>query len=354
MVTQKFHNTLLRHKLSRFASPPTPNEAATESPRFPSEPLDSVVLSQRAQCKPRRGSLLGKGLSLLGLGLGAYQALAPVAAQALEREDQSLAVQGSVIDALVRQVLSESAQSDHHLSNPRFSGFQELRDLGAEQTFAEGEEGPHIEAVQTALIDMGFAINAGATGGLYGQTLNALNNFRAGVDLERSSTLDRATLQKLDELAPPPGLTLSQHPTASFPPAQYVNGQPVRVLVNIDERRLFYYDREGHPEEVFPVATGANTERGLKVVNYKYNDPTEVAMKFWPESGGRAFGTRLIDLKWLDAQTGETRSTDEEIHGTYTRNSIGGNASSGCIRLYNEDVESLYPRLTAGDLVVFQ
>jgi lipoprotein-anchoring transpeptidase ErfK/SrfK len=42
------------------------------------------------------------------------------------------------------------------------------------------------------------------------------------------------------------------------------------------------------------------------------------------------------------------------IHGTNTPRSIGGYVSYGCIRMYNEDITDLYPRVGVGTTVVVE
>ena len=340
-------------RLRRLASPPKPRQAESAK-----TPADQVDISQASSFNTRQMSKLRAGASLFAVGLSLVSALGaagPAAAQGVPAEPE--VSQATTIEALIRQVLSEGQTSLQKLSNPRFSSFKELDALSDSDTIAKGEEGPHMVAVQQALLDMGFAIEAGPTGGFYNQTINALNNFRASVDLEPSQDLDGQTLRMLDQLAPPPGKNLSEHPTASFPQARIINGRPARVTVKLDEHRLFLYKADGTPDKVFPVATGKAskpTDPGVKIVNFKYDDPSPVAWQLWPESGGKAFGTRMIDLRWYNTETGETTSSDEEIHGTFARNSIGTDASSGCVRMYNEHVETLYPQLTKGDLVVFE
>ncbi|MFZ0111521.1 MAG: L,D-transpeptidase, partial [Pseudolabrys sp.] len=44
--------------------------------------------------------------------------------------------------------------------------------------------------------------------------------------------------------------------------------------------------------------------------------------------------------------------TDYRIHGTNDPTSIGKQASSGCIRLFNDDVIDLYNRVTLGAKVI--
>lgn len=340
-------------RLRRLASPPTKRKK-----QVPAPPTDQVELSKASSFNTKQMSRLRAGASLFAVGLSLASAFGATGAAAAEGvPSQPEVSQATTIESLIRQVLSEGETSLQKLSNPRFSSFKELDALTENDIIAKGEEGPHMVAVQQALLDMGFAIEAGPTGGFYNQTINALNNFRASVDLEPSQDLDGQTLRMLDQLAPPPGKTLSEHPTASFPQARIINGRPARVTVKLDEHRLFLYKPDGTPDKVYPVATGKAskpTDPGVKIVNYKYDDPSPVAWQLWPESGGKAFGTRMIDLKWYNAETGEITSSDEEIHGTFVRNSIGTDASSGCVRMYNEHVEALYPQLTKGDLVVFE
>jgi lipoprotein-anchoring transpeptidase ErfK/SrfK len=40
------------------------------------------------------------------------------------------------------------------------------------------------------------------------------------------------------------------------------------------------------------------------------------------------------------------------IHGTNRPNSVGGYVSYGCVRMYNQDIEDLFERVTVGTPVV--
>jgi lipoprotein-anchoring transpeptidase ErfK/SrfK len=338
-----------RQKLRHQAPPPRIDNCSVVT----GQPEDAASISDAARPGKVSADPLTKGASLVALGISLMGALGVGNAVAVEPSVS----QKHTIESLVRLVLSESEVDLGKVSNARFSSHSRLSELSEDKALTKGEEGTHIEAVQQALLDMGFAIEAGPTGALYNQTLRALNNFRASAGLDARQDLDLETLQMLDQLAPPPGKTLSEHPTASFPQAQFINGKPARVIVKLDEHRLFLYGPDGSPTKVYPVATGKRsmpTDPGLKIVNYKYDDPSPVAWQLWPESKGKAFGTKMLDLKWYNAETGEITTSDEEIHGTFARQSIGTDASSGCVRLYNEDVEALYSQLTKGDLVVFQ
>ena len=68
--------------------------------------------------------------------------------------------------------------------------------------------------------------------------------------------------------------------------------------------------------------------------------------------GGSALRAKGLD--WYNPETGVQTVSDEELHGTYDLESIGSNASHGCVRLTNESIEWLYQNLAIGDLVVIR
>ena len=222
-----------------------------------------------------------------------------------------------------------------------------------------GAHGARVEALQHALISLGFGLPAGADGDYGGQTVAAVTAFQSSVSLPLTGKLDRATYQKLSEVSPPPGKMIWEDPRA----AQFLSAPPdaagkrVRALVDLSEHRLSVYDAAGRLQKVFPVSSGAKetpTDPGIKVVCEKLADPTALAEKLWPKSKGAAFGKRLIDLNWYDPKSGAQTVSDEEMHGTYELDSIGSFASHGCMRLSNENVEWLYQNLQLGDLVLIR
>lgn len=99
----------------------------------------------------------------------------------------------------------------------------------------------------------------------------------------------------------------------------------------------------------FPVGLGLDnsTPRGQWRVTTKLLNPT-----YYPPRGGQIvasddpenpLGERWIGLKGISGEaTGQLRYG---IHGTNEPESIGKNVSLGCIRMHNEDVESLYSYL---------
>ncbi|NOT01397.1 MAG: L,D-transpeptidase family protein [Phycisphaerales bacterium] len=99
----------------------------------------------------------------------------------------------------------------------------------------------------------------------------------------------------------------------------------------------------------FKVGLGADdaTPTGAWVVRNKLTNPT-----YYPPRSGdivsaddpaNPLGERWIGLEGVDGNAvGQMRYG---IHGTVEPDSIGRNASLGCVRLYNEDVEFLYDLL---------
>ena len=99
----------------------------------------------------------------------------------------------------------------------------------------------------------------------------------------------------------------------------------------------------------YRVGLGADgsTPAGEWRVSTKLNNPT-----YYPPRGGKIvaaddpenpLGERWIGLQGVSGEAiGQLRYG---IHGTIEPESIGKNASLGCVRMYNEDVEALYSYL---------
>ena len=229
-----------------------------------------------------------------------------------------------------------------------------------ELTLQLGAKGDAVERVQTALIDLGFGLPAGADGHFGGQTQDALMAFQSSRGIKTTGQIDKATLRSLDKVAPALGLKVWQDAasaSSAVPSQPVVSNKKVRILVDLSEHRLAVYGENGQVERVFPVASGAwgtPTDTGVKVVYDRVADPSPIAWALWPESRGGAFGTRMMDLSWYNPETGASWGSGEELHGTYVRNSIGSNASHGCVRMQNEDVEWIYQNVSVGDIVVIQ
>ncbi|MEZ5980457.1 MAG: L,D-transpeptidase family protein [Planctomycetota bacterium] len=124
---------------------------------------------------------------------------------------------------------------------------------------------------------------------------------------------------------------------------------PVTVLVDVSKHWLLY--RIG-PDVVdaYPVGTGARgkeTLLGSFVVGNKQKNPT-----WFPQ--GRApvpFGhpENPLGTRWLGWRLPESDSdTSFGFHGTWQPDTIGTDASEGCVRLENANVEQLFDILPQG------
>ncbi|MEW6182746.1 MAG: L,D-transpeptidase family protein [Bacillota bacterium] len=119
---------------------------------------------------------------------------------------------------------------------------------------------------------------------------------------------------------------------------QTVTGQqetaPATIVIDVHRRRLLLFSGK-RLHGSYPVAVG------------KPGTPTPVGN--WRISRkalnwGTGFGTRWMGLNVPWGIYG--------IHGTNKPWSIGGFESGGCIRMFNEDVETVYPLVRAGTSVI--
>ena len=128
------------------------------------------------------------------------------------------------------------------------------------------------------------------------------------------------------------------------------------IVVKIGENKLFHYQGE-NLVKVYDVATGSAefpTPKGLfKIVSKRFKPTWVNPAKFpggWgynlpasiPSGPGNPLGTRAMDLN----------STGIRIHGTYAANSMGYNASHGCIRMRIADSEELFGLIPVGTPVL--
>ncbi len=109
--------------------------------------------------------------------------------------------------------------------------------------------------------------------------------------------------------------------------------EDIRILIDISEKRL-YLMNGNDLVKIYPVATG------------KLDTPTPIGT--WKvvhkAKWGGGFGTRWMGLNVPWGTYG--------IHGTNKPNSIGSNASAGCVRMNNTDVEDLYKYVKHNTTVV--
>ena len=108
----------------------------------------------------------------------------------------------------------------------------------------------------------------------------------------------------------------------------------VRILIEVDRKQLYLINKEN--DEIIKTYTIASGKEGTPTPLGTFK-VTEKAK--W----GEGFGTRWIGLNVPWGKYG--------IHGTNKPGSIGSNASAGCIRMRNKDVEELYSLISHDTIV---
>lgn len=190
------------------------------------------------------------------------------------------------------------------------------------------------ESVDTTPSDATMTVEAGAM---------VLVASRVGQTVDRAATaavLERALTEGVKQVDLAVTLTPPWVTEADLGPA---------ILVNVSERKLFFYD-EGSLVKEYRVAVGApgySTPRGDFVITMKRFMPTwSNPGSAWaasmprtiPPGPSNPLGTRALNLD----------APGIRIHGTSKNYSIGTAASRGCVRMHRWDIEDLYERVDVG------
>uniref|UniRef100_Q01NJ9 ErfK/YbiS/YcfS/YnhG family protein n=1 Tax=Solibacter usitatus (strain Ellin6076) TaxID=234267 RepID=Q01NJ9_SOLUE len=127
--------------------------------------------------------------------------------------------------------------------------------------------------------------------------------------------------------------------------AQDQNTRPARrIVVSIPDRKLAVME-DDRVLRVFETAVGAPkspSPTGTYTIINSIADPTWYTKgKIVPPGKCNPLGTRWLGLS----------VKGYGIHGTNVPSSIGRNASHGCIRMRNRDVEELFKMVAVGDQV---
>ena len=138
--------------------------------------------------------------------------------------------------------------------------------------------------------------------------------------------------------------------TVSFP-GQYNAGQ---VIVSFGDRRLYWVYKKGEAVS-YPIAVPREQSRwqGVTNVSMKRENPS-----WTPTAEMRTENPKLPTyvpgghpLNPLGVRALYLGSSTYRIHGTDAPWTIGQAVSKGCIRMYNQDVLDLYPRVRVGSKV---
>jgi lipoprotein-anchoring transpeptidase ErfK/SrfK len=144
----------------------------------------------------------------------------------------------------------------------------------------------------------------------------------------------------------------------AFPP-QY---RPGTIVVNVAERRLYLVQRGGR---ALRYAVGVGREEALNfhgsaVIGRKAEwprwTPTADMVRRMPNYAAYVAGMpggldNPLGARALYLYVGD-RDSHFRIHGTNEPTTIGTAVSSGCIRLFNQDIIDLYNRVPIGAPVV--
>jgi lipoprotein-anchoring transpeptidase ErfK/SrfK len=127
--------------------------------------------------------------------------------------------------------------------------------------------------------------------------------------------------------------------------AQENRGQSMRrIVISIPDRSLAVIE-SGRVVKVYPTAVGASatpTPAGSYRIIQRVTNPTWYTRgRIVPPGKSNPLGTRWLGLS----------VKGYGIHGTNNPSSIGHNASHGCIRMNNRDVEELFDVVAIGDAV---
>lgn len=118
-----------------------------------------------------------------------------------------------------------------------------------------------------------------------------------------------------------------------------------RIVVSIPDCKLALIEN-GRVVKIYSTAVGAPsspTPAGAFTIVQRIPNPT------WYGPEGKVIGpgkNNPVGTRWM----GLSRK-GYGIHGTNVPSSIGKNASHGCVRLRNRDVEDLFERVSVGDVV---
>jgi L,D-transpeptidase YcfS len=129
------------------------------------------------------------------------------------------------------------------------------------------------------------------------------------------------------------------------------------ILINLSELRLYYFPPNEQLVYVFPVGIGRQGLSTPQIISYigdKRKNPTWTPPKAMRERYKKEHGKEMAKVvpAGPDNPFGKYAlridTSEYLIHGTNKRMGIGMRASSGCIRMYAEDIKWLYHNVDVG------
>lgn len=121
------------------------------------------------------------------------------------------------------------------------------------------------------------------------------------------------------------------------------------IIVNKKTNKLAYFSG-GKLERTFPVATGKTKsltpEGSFRIVVKVKNRP------YYKEKIPGGDPANPLGDRWLGLEVNGTMGTTYAIHGNNNESSIGKYVSAGCIRMHNDDIHWLYPRVAKNTTVI--
>lgn len=127
------------------------------------------------------------------------------------------------------------------------------------------------------------------------------------------------------------------------------------IVINLAEMRIYYFKEEGEPPITYPISVGREgleTPTGTTTITRKKEGPTWTPTKRMreedpnlpasvPPGPDNPLGTHALYLGWPQYL----------LHGTNKPYGIGRRVSSGCIRLYPEDIAQFFDQVPVGTKV---
>jgi peptidoglycan hydrolase-like protein with peptidoglycan-binding domain len=121
------------------------------------------------------------------------------------------------------------------------------------------------------------------------------------------------------------------------------------IIINKSNNQLAYYENN-QLTKVFKVGTGRSQsltpEGRFKIVNKIKNRP------YYKDGISGGDPRNPLGNRWLGINARGTWGTTYAIHGNNNPNSIGGYVSSGCVRMYDNEVEWLFNQVPVNTPVI--